>query len=557
VFRKSSGQTSLFDIVNLFPKILPLDDWSYIFNKQIFPLIDEEKFRGFYETDNSKGGRPHKPVNTMLSLLIFMAMEKLTWREAEFQFSRRLDWLLATNTPLNEAWIDHTTLYYFYSKLEEDEKARDLFRKLTTKFAEACGTSLDKQRTDSFLIHGWLQILSRYGLFKETIRTFLQNLRKQKPGLYEDINKELSREYLGKEFDLTEKDHEKAQRQIKVMSNDMYILYKAFENHNQVKHYQSFKTLLTVFDQQCEVKETNETEETEEANEVKETNDKKLEIEILDKPKGKEIISSPHNTDARYIKKGKQKVCGHKGFLTESCEETNEVQFITDVELTPATKADSTELPLIHARLEESEMKPEKQYADAGFVNGETIIASQGNGIILEGPSSGRSQSFEAYESTDRPLDVADFSTKLENDEIEVISCPSGQKPIDQARSDKTDKINVHFDAEVCSGCNKKDRCPVKIGKSTATLNIDEKAHAGAERHHKYMEDSDYRKECAIRAGAESMVSEIVRAHGIRKSRHRSEFRTRLQLIFAAIACNTKRFIRYQGQYVQFSVIKA
>ena len=92
MFCKSRGQTSLFDIVNLFPKILPLNDWSYIFNKLIFLLIDEEKFKGFYETDNSKGGRPHKHVRTMISLLIFMAMEKLTWREAEFQFSRRLDW---------------------------------------------------------------------------------------------------------------------------------------------------------------------------------------------------------------------------------------------------------------------------------------------------------------------------------------------------------------------------------------------------------------------------------------------------------------------------------
>ena len=318
---------------------------------------------------------------------------------------------MATNTPLNEASIDHTTLYYFYSKLEQDEKARDLFRELTTKFAEKCGTSLDKQRTDS--------------------------------------------------------------------------------------------------------------------------------------------------TYARYVKKVKQKVCGHKGFVTESCDETNEVQFITDIELTPATKADSTELPLIHGRLEESEMKPKKQYCDADFVNGETILASQKKEIILEGPSSGRSRSFEAYESNERPLDVADFATKVEGDEIEVVSCPKGQKPIDQVRSDKIGKINVHFDAELCSACNKKDRCPVKMGKRVSTLNIDEKSHAGAERHHKYMEDSNYRKECAIRAGAESMVSEIVRGHGIRKSRHRSEFRTRLQLIFAAIACNTKRFIRHKGQSVQFSVIKA
>lgn len=40
-------------------------------------------------------------------------------------------------------------------------------------------------------------------------------------------------------------------------------------------------------------------------------------------------------------------------------------------------------------------------------------------------------------------------------------------------------------------------------------------------------------------------MSEMVRSHGVRKSRHRTENRTRLQLLFAAIACNVKRFIRH------------
>ena len=88
-------------------------------------------------------------------------------------------------------------------------------------------------------------------------------------------------------------------------------------------------------------------------------------------------------------------------------------------------------------------------------------------------------------------------------------------------------------------------RCPVKIGVGVATLTIDESSYAGAARHHQYMENTDYRKRCAIRAGAEATVSEMVRARGVRRSKHRTEGRTRLQLLFAAIACNVKRFIRH------------
>jgi hypothetical protein len=82
-----------------------------------------------------------------------------------------------------------------------------------------------------------------------------------------------------------------------------------------------------------------------------------------------------------------------------------------------------------------------------------------------------------------------------------------------------------------------------------ATLTLDERSYVGASRHHKYMEDTGYRKKCSIRAGAEAMVSELVRGHGVRKSRHRNEVRTRLQLIFSAIACNVKRYIRHGQEY--------
>jgi DDE family transposase len=131
-----------------------------------------------------------------------------------------------------------------------------------------------------------------------------------------------------------------------------------------------------------------------------------------------------------------------------------------------------------------------------------------------------------------------------------VLSCPNKQKPLDQRRSDKG-HILVHFESETCSQCSMQDRCPVNIGAKISTLTISEEQYAGAARHQQYMEDFDYRQECGIRAGAESLVNEVANGHGARKSRHRTEKRSRLQLIFASIGCNVKRFIRYQVNCVQ------
>lgn len=77
------------------------------------------------------------------------------------------------------------------------------------------------------------------------------------------------------------------------------------------------------------------------------------------------------------MKKRRQSTCGQKRFLTETCDTANKTQCITDTEVTPATTPDAKELPGIQERPEGAEMKPEEYYADAGFVNGQTIVSNK------------------------------------------------------------------------------------------------------------------------------------------------------------------------------------
>jgi len=239
--------------------------------------------------------------------------------------------------------------------------------------------------------------------------------------------------------------------------------------------------------------------------------------------------------------------------VTETCDPDNEVQFITDVNLETATHADAKEISAIEQRLEDNNLKPEELDADAGFVNGQSILEAAELGIDLAGPSSGRSQSIEGFAGTERPLDIADFKVKIDNEskELSVLSCPTAQVPIDQPRSEITGKILIHFDSDACRACCSSERCPVKIGVKVATLTVDEAQYAGSARHHKYMSDPEYRKKCGIRAGAESLVNEVANAHDGRQSRHRNEKGSRLQLVFAGLSCNVKRFIRYGQNCVQ------
>jgi hypothetical protein len=318
----------------LLPDALPKDDWCHLYREEILPLIDEEAFRPLYA---ESGGRPNAPVKVMVSLLIFMGLEKLAWRAAEYLFPRRLDWMIATNTASGEAHVDHTTLFKFFQRLEGNEVARELFTTFVEAFVQTCGTSLKKQRTDSFFVHGWLRLLSRYGLFKETVTTFLRALRKHKPGLYENIRQELSQDYLEDNFDLTEKDKELARRKVALMARDLYRIKGAFENHHQVRHYDTFEVLCRVFTQQCQVEETPEKESEKESA-------KEPEITLKEKP-DTDTICTPHNPEARYVRKGKQRVTGDKAVITETCDPDNKMQFITDVDVVKITTADSALQP--------------------------------------------------------------------------------------------------------------------------------------------------------------------------------------------------------------------
>jgi hypothetical protein len=559
--------------------ILPKDDWSFIYKDKIWPLIDENQFKHLY---SNEAGAPNISIKLKLSLLIFMALEQLNWRQVEFMFMRRIDWINATYSEFGQAFIDHTTLFKFYQQLEDDKSTYQLFVDLTNNFIKICGVSTKKQRVDSFFMLGWLATLSRYGLFKETIRSFLQALRKHKPGLYTKVKDELSLDYLQDHFDLTEKDKEKTRGRIQEMAKDLYLLKTSFEHHHQVGHYQTFKTLAQVFDQQCAVKSEDapsssdkelievtkntapiEPEEETLSDDMIPTDESaditgnifpaEPEIEIRAKPVGDKIISSPHNTDAEYMRKRAQTVVGHKGFVTETCDPDNKVQFITDVNLETATHADATEISAIEQRLKDNNLKPEELNADAGFVNGQSILEAAAKGIDLAGPSSGRSQSIEGFADADRPLDIADFKVQIDDEtkELSVLSCPEAQVPIDQPRSEKTGKLLVHFHSDACRACGSSERCPVKIGVKIATLTVDEAQYAGAARHHQYMGDPEYRKKCAVRAGAESLVNEIANGHNGRQSRHRDEKGSRLQLLMAGISCNVKRFIRFTQNSAQ------
>ncbi|MEB2307709.1 MAG: hypothetical protein OZ917_00160 [Candidatus Brocadiaceae bacterium] len=114
------------------------------------------------------------------------------------------------------------------------------------------------------------------------------------------------------------------------------------------------------------------------------------------------------------------------------------------------------ELPGIQKRLEEVGVKPGEQYANARFVNGQTIGDSRDRVISLECLSSERFQSFEKFQTEDRSLDTAAFETSLEGEGRKEI-VRAKHIPTGKALSESTGKMLVDFGPAICSACRISD----------------------------------------------------------------------------------------------------
>jgi len=102
-------------------------------------------------------------------------------------------------------------------------------------------------------------------------------------------------------------------------------------------------------------------------------------------PPSGQMISSPHDLDARYAVKRQTSWTGYKVHLTEVCD-PDMPHLITHVETTLATVPDA-QLPTIHQALATKGLLPSEHIVDAGYVDSEAVVASQDDHcVVVVGP---------------------------------------------------------------------------------------------------------------------------------------------------------------------------
>lgn len=541
MFRKTNVQSSLLESSFLVPESKAnrlRASWAETFRSRVLPLIDEDEYAPLYCEDN---GRPNRPVKTVLGVLLLKDVFDLTDQEALEQLEFSLLWHHALCLTPDEAHLPQKTLHNFRARLMDYDYGAVMFTSITDRALQAMGTNVSRQRLDSTHIVSNIAVLSRLGLFCETIRLFLKRLAAEHPRLHGRVSPSVVARYVKPEGGDTAYQDARAsegQRRLSVCARDLYRLCELFKG-TAAEAMASYGLLKRLLEDQCEVvrKKQRPSRDDDDAGEGG--------VPVVVK-NPKEICSdslqSPHDPDVTYSgRKGK----GYEVQVAETCHEDNPVQMITHVEVTDACGSDAqATLPVLQA-LTDRGRQPEELVADTLYGSGDNAVAAERRGTELVSPVAGSKVDIEDASSESRQLTQADFKVDVRGQE--PTTCPGRHLPIQQRQDSKhPNRVELTFDRATCEACPLYHRCPAQASSKADghyVLAVDLVA-ANLERRRRNEASGAFEERYAIRAGIEATNSELKRRHGLKALRVRGRCRVTLAVYLKTLACNLKRMLR-------------
>ena len=382
MYRPSDPQKNLFDAGGLLPpqkRELCERGWAGPFREQALPILRsvEDEFADLFHPDL---GRPNRPVELVLGVLMLKEMNDLTDQEALDALEYDIRWWYAFEREPHELHLCQKTLHNFRERMISQDKSKLAFRRVTDKLIGALGVKVGRQRLDSTHVLSNFAVLTRLGVFCETIRVFLRAVKNSDKKAYEGLPAPILRRH-GEESWYQDARKAEGPRRLKVVARDVYRLIEQFKNDQALTKTEGWELLKRLFEEQCELKR----KPREPGKDDDDQGEGAVPVELKEAKQVKsDSLQTPHDPNVTYS--------GHKGKgysvqIAETCVEENEVEMITDVEVTPAREDDAKATVPVVERLAEAGHKPEELVADTSY-SGATNAAELGKqGVNLTAPA--------------------------------------------------------------------------------------------------------------------------------------------------------------------------
>ncbi len=516
MFRPKRTQKSIFDHDIYLPdeRLIAVEKtWAGPFRREILPLIDEERFRPLYCSDN---GRPNVPVAIMTGLCILKEHFNLSDEAMLGSLEFDIRWQHAFDINNLESHICQKTLHNFRVLVTTHDKAREIFADVTDKIIQKANLSTEKQRLDSTHIVSNMANLTRLGLFVRTIEGFLKRVEKKHPKLYKKLPAVYDKTYLKRSGYFADVKSSMARRRLEKCARHLFDLVDRFKGHKQISRMKAYRLMVRLLEEQCEI--------------IPGDGEKVL----LKEPQNisSESLQNPSDPDATYGRKGK----GYKASLTETCVKENPFQVITDVSVDGAHASDQHDVMPVIERLEQRDQKPGELAADAGYGNGENIVQAQDHDVTLTAPvTMGKAPDEEN-------MQLSDFDTT--EDYSQVTSCIKEHAPIQCRLLKNSETVEAIFSGQICSRCELLPLCLVKRHKKGYYRLRYKRNKMAASRRRQEQKTKDFKERYKIRSGVEATISEADRVTGLKRSWTRGKARLGMSVFFKALAINIKRYTK-------------
>src|SRR5271154_2528689 len=312
-------------------------------------------------------GAPTKELYSMAGLVFLADFFGWTAEEAVEVYIFRSDVQYALNLEPGVA-VCARTIERYQKLFRENDLAADLFEDVTDRLVRALDLDVSRQRLDSTHVFSHMASFGRTKLLAVAIKRFLTQLKRHDGDAYAALPEEFRQRYLPAQARLfaDAKDAEARARCRQQAAEDLHFLIKRFAECADLTKRSSYKALITIFGQQCEL-----------------TDDK-----VVVKTKtGGDCMQNPSDLEATYS--------GHKGpgyqvQLAETCVPANEVQLITAALPQSAGEPDGGAVVPMLGQLKEGERLPKELLADTVYDGDENVQAAAVLGVDLIGPVPGR-----------------------------------------------------------------------------------------------------------------------------------------------------------------------
>jgi hypothetical protein len=536
MYKKTNPQQKLFGVdTQLSPRLRDRleSSWAHLFKEEVLPILlrNEDEYAMLY----GKTGRPNFSVARVLGLCLLQEFNTLSDQQALDAFSFDIRWRCALDVSDEEDYLSRRSLVEFRRRLAakdpEMKLVRHVFDNIRDRAIKKLGLSTRDQRVDSTHVISNIRIRGRLALFSNTIALFLKSLTEDQ---FSRVPKAIQ------QWHTTESEGwfglGPAEQKVKLKELAEYLceLIVIFGNDNEIKSNEPYQLLDRLFREQCELKNSSP------------SNEESSKIRIKKKTEG-ETLQSPYDPDASYGHKGS----GYSVHITETCNNLEKTEMITDYEVHGAARSDIGKALSVVERLDATGLKPETFFADGGYPSVPSALKITEKQIEFIAPVNRGPLSDEIMGRDCFQFNSEGYATK----------CPMGHSPIDHRMLSHNNKkgksLHAIFDGDTCRQCSLLDRCPVRTpnhrskGCKPSDTVGDFRLEITPEirlRDHMYsnQQTTEWKDRYRIRSGIEATNSELKRSHGLGKLRVRRAPKVCFAVACKVTACNIKRWAKAQ-----------